>query len=86
MTPEALNTFVKAVPFRPFRITLVNGTTYDIRHPEMLLLTRRDAFLSVRDNPDGEFADRVIAIGLSVVASATQLDTPAPAQPQDSAA
>ncbi len=86
MSPEALNTLLKAVPFRPFRITMVNGKTYDVRHPEMLLLTRRDAFLSVRDNADAEFADRVIAIGLAVVENATPIETLASAQPQDAAA
>ncbi len=85
MSPEALNVFLKAVPFRPFRITMVNGRTYDIRHPEMVLLTRRDCFLSVHDRPDAEFADRVIAIGLAVVENVTPLDAPTPATAQGAA-
>lgn len=29
----------RAVPFQPFRVTLTNGETFDIHHPDMILAT-----------------------------------------------
>ena len=36
MRPEDILYWLKAVPFKPFRICLNSGRTYEIRHPEML--------------------------------------------------
>lgn len=40
MRPDDLLVWLRAVPFKPFRITLNSGRTYDIRHPEMLRVGR----------------------------------------------
>lgn len=32
-------------PFEPFRIHLTDGSTYDIRHPEMMVVDRSKAFV-----------------------------------------
>jgi hypothetical protein len=40
MRPEDVLTWVRAVPFQPFRICLNSGKTYEIRHPEMLRVGR----------------------------------------------
>ena len=40
MRPDDLLEWRWAVPFRPFRICLNSGRTYDIRHPEMLRVGR----------------------------------------------
>ncbi|HLQ46005.1 MAG TPA: hypothetical protein VK137_14795 [Planctomycetaceae bacterium] len=36
MSPEDVLTWLHAAPFRPFRLCLNSGKTYEIRHPEML--------------------------------------------------
>src|SRR5208283_3130214 len=38
--PDDLLTWVREVPFRPFRMCLNSGQTYEIRHPEMLKVGR----------------------------------------------
>ena len=43
MRPEDVLTWVRAAPFRPFRIYLNSGQTYEIRHPEMLRVGRSTA-------------------------------------------
>ena len=86
MNPEALNHLVRAVPFRPFRITMVNGRTFDIRHPEMIHVTRRECYLFVHEENEDPMDARIYHIGPSVILYATHIDTPAPAQPQDTAA
>jgi hypothetical protein len=40
MRPDDLLIWVQAVPFRPFRICLNSGRSYEIRHPEMLRVGR----------------------------------------------
>ena len=36
MRAEDVLTWVRTVPFRPFRICLNSGRTWEIRHPEMI--------------------------------------------------
>lgn len=55
MRPETILQNVRAVPFRPFRISMNNGKSYEIRHPEFIEVGR-DAFLFFhKDQPDGIF-------------------------------
>lgn len=43
MTFHKLGEYVEAEPFRPFRIKMASGPTYEIRHPEMILVGRSSA-------------------------------------------
>jgi hypothetical protein len=40
MRPDDVLTWLRAARFRPFRITLNSGRSYDIRHPEMVRVGR----------------------------------------------
>ncbi len=40
MTSRKLVDYVTAEPFRPFRIKMASGQSFDIRHPEMILVGR----------------------------------------------
>ncbi len=40
MRTDDLLIWLRTTPFRPFRICLNSGRTYDIRHPEMLRVGR----------------------------------------------
>ena len=40
MTPQNVLSYVKAEPFRPFRIHMASGWTFDVRHPEMVRVGR----------------------------------------------
>ena len=40
MRPDDILDMLRRQPFLPFRLYLSNGTTYDIRHPEIALVTR----------------------------------------------
>ena len=50
---EILN-YVKAQPFRPFRIRMNSGRTLEVSHSEMVRVGRRDllVFTFVSDSPD----------------------------------
>lgn len=53
MTPSALQSYLRARPFRPFRLHMASGGTFDIRHPEMVRVGRSDivVFTLVADDP-----------------------------------
>ncbi len=40
MTPRKVLEYVGAEPFRSFRIRMASGQSFDIRHPEMILVGR----------------------------------------------
>lgn len=54
MTPQAVLTYVKAAPFRPFRMHMASGKTYDVHHPEVVRVGRSNllVFTFVSDQPD----------------------------------
>jgi hypothetical protein len=54
MTPQAVLGYVKAEPFRLFRLYMAGGRTFDVRHPEMIKVLKSYAlvFKSDGDNPD----------------------------------
>jgi len=40
MPPEDIRGFLQQRPFQPFRITLTDGRTYEVRHPELAMIGR----------------------------------------------
>lgn len=53
MSVPAIQELLISRPFRPFRITLSSGQSYEVRHPEMALLTRTDLLVGVDTAEDG---------------------------------
>ncbi len=50
-------------PFEPFRLHLTNGLTYDVRHPEMALLTQHCIHV-VELTKSGKPTNRVVQCAL----------------------
>jgi hypothetical protein len=65
MAPEKLATALRRRPFAPFRITLTEGSTYDIRPPELCMAGRRSAVigLAAPGDPDLLF-ERSVTVDL----------------------
>jgi hypothetical protein len=40
MSVQALRNLLKERPFKPFRLVMSSGLAYEVRHPEMALLTK----------------------------------------------
>jgi hypothetical protein len=40
MRPDDIRELLRRQPFQPFRIHLSNGTVYEVRHPELILVGR----------------------------------------------
>lgn len=58
MSPETLRQQVRKRPFEAFRVYLSDGSHYDIRHPEMIAITRRDVAIAIGPAND-ELPDRL---------------------------
>jgi len=53
MTVQTFHDLLHATPFVPFRLVMSSGQTYDVRHPEMAMLTRSDILVGIGDIRDG---------------------------------
>ncbi|MGL5096957.1 MAG: hypothetical protein ACRDD1_15300, partial [Planctomycetia bacterium] len=53
--PAELRNAQRRVPFEPFRLVMTDGASYEIRHPELLLIGERSAVVGVTKRPDQEF-------------------------------
>jgi hypothetical protein len=55
MRPDSLMTYLKAQPFRPFRMVLNSGKTYDVRHPEFLKVGRDSVVVFRATEPEAPY-------------------------------
>ena len=53
MTVQTFHDLLHEKPFRPFRLVMSSGQTYEVRHPEMAWLTRSDILVGIGDTRDG---------------------------------
>jgi hypothetical protein len=64
MVPEELKDTLKEQPFRPFRIVLTDGESYDIRHPDLLWVGKRTAWVGWTKWAQDELHDRAVKVDL----------------------
>jgi hypothetical protein len=65
MRTEDVQVFVRKQPFESFRITLTDGRTYDIHHPEMVMVGRSSVAIGVPAPGGSELVyDRLITVSL----------------------
>jgi hypothetical protein len=53
MRPETLRDELHRQPFVPLRLYLTDGKTYDIRHPEMAMITSREIYVGREETAPG---------------------------------
>jgi hypothetical protein len=68
MTVRTFRELLTQQPFKPFRLVMSSGQTYEIRHPEMALLTRTSILVGIDDSQEGVPADFKICSLLHVTA------------------
>jgi hypothetical protein len=68
MTVQTFRELLTQRPFRPFRLVMSSGQTYDVRHPEMAMLTRTDLLVGIDITDDGVPAEFKICSLLHVTA------------------
>lgn len=53
MTLQTFRELLTQRPFKPFRLVMSSGQTYDVRHPEMAWLTRTSILVGIDVAEDG---------------------------------
>lgn len=77
MRTEDIQEYLRPRPFSPFRVTLTDGRTYDVRHPDMAMLGRSSITIGIpREGDVSSVYDRVVTVALIHV---MQIDALAPA-------
>ena len=76
MRAEDILAYVRATPFRPFRIVMNSGQTYEIRHPEWVKVGRTTLLYFYLTQPDDVY-DRYVTISLSLIQHVEHVDQPA---------
>jgi hypothetical protein len=75
MTFQRIGSYVTAEPFRPFRIQMTGGRTFEIRHPEMVQVGRTTMTIFTFMSDEAEKTDeRHIEVSLLLIESVEPLD------------
>jgi len=53
MNAQTIRDLLTEQPFKPFRLIMSSGQAYEVRHPEMAMLTRTDVLVGVDIEDDG---------------------------------
>jgi len=78
VAPEELAGALRTRPFVPFRITLAEGSIYDIRHPDLCMAGRRSAIIGIAapNDPDRLF-ERSVTVDLLHIVKLEPIETAA---------
>jgi hypothetical protein len=76
MTQEELRQHARRQPFEPFRLVLTTGASYDIHHPDLIMVGRRSAVIGVTNDPGGTAYDRTIKVDLLHIVAMEDLPPP----------
>jgi hypothetical protein len=53
MTSRTFRDLLRQQPFRPFRLVMSSGESYEVRHPEMAWVTMNDVYVGIDAAADG---------------------------------
>ena len=74
MTPQSVLGYVKAEPFRAFRLHLASGRTYDVRHPEMIKVLRSSLLIFKASAETLDIPDEWDSLSLMLIESISHLE------------
>jgi hypothetical protein len=52
MTVQTFRDLLNTRPFRPFRLVMSSGQDYEVRHPEMAMLTKTDILVGLDEDEE----------------------------------
>ena len=81
MTIQTFRELLTQQPFKPFRLVMSSGQTYEVRHPEMAMLTRTDLLVGVGETDEGVPAEFRICSLLHVATVEPLSAAPSGSQP-----
>jgi len=68
---------LRSRPFIPFRIVMTDGVTYEVRHPEMVMVSLTTAVVGYPDRHDPTLAERYDIITLRLIIRLEPMPQPA---------
>jgi len=74
MRPEELRKLLRRQPFAPIRLYFTDGTSYDVKHPEMAFLTRSTVEIGMEEKHGSGIADEVVYCSLIHIVRVENLD------------
>lgn len=77
LSPQTVLGYVKAEPFRPFRLHLASGRTFDVRHPEMIKVLKSSVLVFRTSGDAADLADEWESVSLMLTESISHLETAA---------
>jgi hypothetical protein len=81
MRPETVLSYVRAQPFRSFRIVLNSGKVYDVHHPEFIEVGRDVCIYYHRPRPLAPL-ERWEPVSQLLIKNVQRIDVPAPSDGQ----
>ena len=78
MSPRDLIKRVRRRPFIPFRMVVSEDGTYDVRHPEQVLVTRDTAVIGIPGDQEDEFFETSVLVDLLHVVRLEPLEAAKP--------
>lgn len=75
MTQEELYEVARRQPFEPFRVILTTGATYDIPHPDLIMIGKRSAVIGITNDSNATVYDRTLKVDLLHVVAVEELPT-----------
>ncbi len=76
MTYGKIGEYISAEPFRPFRIKMASGQSFDIQHPEMIMVGRSSAKIYRSNESDPNPPSSWQEISLMLTESLEPIDQP----------
>jgi hypothetical protein len=76
MTYQRVLDYVKAEPFRPFRIHMASGRTFDIRHPEMIKVLKNYILIFKTAADGADVPDELDTVSLMLVEYLSHFEGP----------
>ena len=64
MAPEELRGHLRQQSFEPFRIVLTDGISFEVRHPDLLWVGHRTAYVGLTGQPGQTYFERAVKIDL----------------------
>jgi hypothetical protein len=77
MTPQDVNHLLTKKPFEPFRLYMTDGRTFDIHHPDFVMVGHRTAYIFEVDDPEVRVFSNYAVISLLHITRAEPLATAA---------
>jgi len=78
ITAAKLIAYVVREPFRPFRIKMASGETFEVRHPEMIGVGKVTS--TIYEDADSDQPFRAHKVSMLLMESVEQLHEPSPAE------